>query len=141
MIYSKPCEYAFRALTWLAEHQFGRAQQIAKAEKLPAFFLAKILKTLAAKKILKSTRGRTGGFSLSRAPEKITLEEVVSAIDGLEHLKRCVVGWAKCSDQKPCSLHYRFKPIREDVKQYLQSTTVANLVQAEVTKRSNLDNK
>ncbi len=136
MLYSKPCEYAFRAMTWLATHEFGRAQQIAEEEKLPAFFLAKILKELAAKKILISTRGRKGGFSLSRSPDNITLEEVVGALDGLEDLKRCAIGWAKCSDNKPCSLHNRFKPIREKVHTYLKTTTISHLVLAEETRKA-----
>lgn len=135
MLYSKPCEYAFRAMTWLATHEFGRAQQIAKEERLPAFFLAKILKELAAKKILNSSRGRKGGFTLSRPAETITLEEIVKALDGLEDLKRCAIGWARCSDEKPCSLHNRFKPIREKVHHYLKSTTIAHLVRAEQTRK------
>lgn len=135
MLYSRPCEYAFRALTWLATNEFGRAQQIAREEKLPAFFLAKILKELAAKKILTSSRGRKGGFSLSRPADKITLEEIVAVLDGLDDLKRCAIGWAKCSDDKPCSLHNRFKPIRERVHCYLKETTIAHLVQAEETRK------
>ncbi len=135
MLYSKPCEYAFRAMTWLATHEFGRAQQIAKEERLPAFFLAKILKELAAKKVLNSSRGRKGGFSLSRPAEQITLEEIVSALDGLEDLRRCAIGWARCSDDKPCSLHNRFKPIRERVHDYLKTTTISHLVTAEAVRK------
>lgn len=141
MLYSRPVEYALRAMAWIAahpEHPYRRAKVIAKEENIPSFFLSKILKTLAAAKILISSRGRTGGFALARAPEKITLEEIVEALEGLEDLKRCSVGWAKCSDEKPCSLHSRFKPIRESVLEYLRTTTVASMIQAEETKKKAL---
>ena len=127
MLYSKPCEYAFCALTWLATNGGGQAKQIAKDEKLPSYFLSRILKDLAAKKILVSTRGRTGGFILARKPEKISLEQIVIALDGVDDLERCAVGWAECSDSNPCSLRNRFKPIRNKVRNYLKNTSIAHL--------------
>lgn len=132
-------EYALRAMRWLCSAPRGsllRVGSIAEKEKIPACFLAKILKKLAKAKILVSSRGRMGGYALGCSPKQITLEKIVEVLEGLDSLSRCVVGWAKCLDEQPCSLHRRFKPIRKKVCRYLKSTTVENLVLADKSKKS-----
>lgn len=55
---------------------------IAQALDVPVDSLLRVLQTLAKARILRSTRGRGGGFSLDRAPKDITLLCIVEAIDG-----------------------------------------------------------
>lgn len=57
-------------------------REIAKAQKIPARFLEQVLLTLRKNKILQSTRGRDGGYRLAREPRKITLLEVIEALEG-----------------------------------------------------------
>jgi Rrf2 family protein len=87
MLYSKPCEYAIRALAYLARFRNDGAAQgkeIATAEGLPAPVLGKVLQELVRKGLLESRRGPGGGFRLARRPQLITLRDLVAAIDGLD---------------------------------------------------------
>ncbi len=138
MIYSKPCEYAIRALAYLARSRSkraARAQQIAHAENLPAPVLGKVLQELARKGLLESRRGPGGGFRLARRPELITLRDVVAAIDGLDGFLECAVGLERCADDAPCPLHDSWKAARARMMEYLESITVAQMAEAVARKK------
>jgi Rrf2 family transcriptional regulator, iron-sulfur cluster assembly transcription factor len=133
MIYSKPCEYAIRALSYLAQFPNGRGAQgkeIAKAEGLPAPVLGKVLQELARKGLLDSRRGPGGGFKLARKPQLITLRDIVAAIDGLDQFLECAVGLDRCSDESPCPLHDTWKGLRMQMMTYLETTTLAEMAVA-----------
>ena len=130
MIYSKPCEYAIRALACLAASPRrspiqGRA--IARAEGLPAPTLRKVLHLLTRKRLLRARRGPSGGFCLARRPELVSLKDVVEAVDGLDHMRRCAVGLARCADDAPCPLHHTWKAMREQILRYLERTSLSEM--------------
>ncbi len=136
MIYSNACEYAIRALTHLAMHpQEKLCKEIAAGERVPRYFLGKILQSLVRAGLLQSTPGRKGGFTLARAPEHITLYDIKAAIDGTRDLCECAIGLEQCSDETPCPLHEIWKPIRLQLMNYLQRTTLAELAAAVQKKR------
>ena len=138
MLYSKPCEYAIRALAQIAQapkNEEVRAQEIARKEKLPRPVLAKVLQELVRKGLLKSRRGPGGGFRLARRADAITLRDAVGAIDGLDHFTECTVGLERCSDETPCPLHDSFKPIRAQVQAHLEEATIAKMASAIDRKR------
>ena len=138
MIYSKACEYAIRALTYLARTEDGQpaqAQEIARVEKLPLPVLGKILQELVRKGILGSRRGPGGGFRLARRANLITLRDVVAAMDGLDHFHTCAAGLPMCGDDAPCPLHDSWKIIRTQILKDLETTTVAQMAQAVARKK------
>ena len=140
MIYSKPCEYAIRALAYLARKSPQEALlglEIAKAEKIPAPVLGKILQDLVRKGLLDSRRGPGGGFRLARRAELITLRDVVAAVDGLDHFHQCAAGLELCGDDAPCPLHDNWKGIRKQILYDLEHTTVAQMAAA-VTRKKQL---
>ena len=131
MIFSNPTEYALRALTELASKNkegYVMLDEIIAGTGMPRDFLAKVFQRLVRGGILRSTKGRGGGFSLSRAPHQITLMHVVEVLDGPQVFDRCVVGMERCSDLTPCPQHDLYKPIRQRLKDYLNTTTLADLV-------------
>lgn len=143
MMYSRPCEYAIRALAYLAqrrEETAARGEEIAQAEKLPAPVLGKILQELVRKGLLVSRRGPGGGFRLARRAELITLRDVVGAIDGLDQFLECAVGLERCADDAPCPLHDTWKGLRTQMMSYLETTTLAEMAQA-VTRKKELVRK
>ena len=138
MIYSKACEYAIRALAYLARikhSQSARAQEIARAENIPLPVLGKILQELVRKGVLASRRGPGGGFRLARRADLITLRDVVAAMDGLDHFHNCAAGLEMCGDDAPCPLHDSWKVIRTQILKDLETTTVAQMAQAVVRKK------
>lgn len=135
MMYSTTCAYAIRAMSRLAlirPDGYARVQEICQGEgdQLPAHFLAKIFRDLARDGLLRSAKGRGGGFALARRPHEIRLSDIVDAVDGLQNYNQCVVGLAKCDSNQPCPQHEAFKPVRRQIMQYLESTTLDQMSDA-----------
>lgn len=142
MIYSRSTEYAIRALIHLAqvpEGQYAMVKQIAAEENIPAHFLAKILQQLVHKGLLRSSKGPTGGFCLRLPAHKIRLMQLVEALDGLTDYHKCVSGFSECTDAAPCAMHDSWKTLRSRIIDYLETTTIAELVSALEAKRSALE--
>jgi Rrf2 family iron-sulfur cluster assembly transcriptional regulator len=135
MIFSRPCEYAIRAMTHLADAPEGvaRAQEIAAAEDIPLPILSKVLQDLARDGLLKSRRGPGGGFRLARPPAHISLRDVVAAIDGTEDFYRCAAGLAGCTEEAPCPLHDMWTRFRENLMVSLETSTLDRM--AKVVKK------
>jgi Rrf2 family transcriptional regulator, iron-sulfur cluster assembly transcription factor len=139
MIHSSACEYAIRAMTYVAGFEPGTrllARDISSHEKIPGPFLGKIFQTLVRAGLLKSSKGPGGGFALAKDPEIISLYDIYRAIDGTTYLEACAVGLARCSDEVPCPLHERWKPIRERIRNYLEATSLADMASASRKKRA-----
>jgi Rrf2 family iron-sulfur cluster assembly transcriptional regulator len=132
MIFSTPCEYAIRGLSELASRaDFGESimlDDVVAGTELPRDFMAKLFQKLVRAGILRSTKGRGGGFALARRAEEITLMDLCEAIDGPQLFDGCVVGMERCTDEMPCPQHDLYKPIRLRLREYLTSTTLADLV-------------
>ncbi|HSV15920.1 MAG TPA: Rrf2 family transcriptional regulator [Tepidisphaeraceae bacterium] len=130
MIFTSTSEYAIRGMTELAVREpEGRMllDDLVAGTSLPRDFMAKIFQRLAKAGLLDSAKGRGGGFSLARPPHKITLEDIVEAIEGPEAYDHCIVGLERCNDQMRCPQHDLYKPIRQRWHDYLKTTTLADL--------------
>src|SRR5215203_4744160 len=130
MIFSNATEYAIRGLSELAGRGLSgplMLDQLVVGTDLPRDFLAKIFQKLVRAGILKSAKGRGGGFQLAKPQHEICLIDIVEAIEGPQLLDACVVGLERCNDQMPCSQHDLYKPIRQRLKDYLRTTTLADL--------------
>ena len=137
MLFSRPCEYAIHAMTFLARASGGvaGAGEIAEAEDIPLPILSKVLQDLVRKGLLDSRRGPGGGFRLARRPELITLRDVVAAIDNLDNFQRCVTGLPSCSDETPCPLHETWKPMRTALMRSFENTTLLDMARSVDRKR------
>ena len=137
MIFSRPCEYAIHAMTYLAATSgvSARAEEIAEAEEIPLPILSKVLQELARKGLLDSRRGPGGGFRLARQPELITLRDIVAAMGSLDEFLRCVTGLPNCSDETPCPLHETWKRTRASLMKSFETTTLLDMVRATARKR------
>ncbi len=83
---SRSTGYALLAVGYIARHQDAQgvvlSQDIAKQYKIPLEYLLKILQQLVKANVLRSKRGPRGGFSLAKNTKKITMLEVIEAVDG-----------------------------------------------------------
>ena len=119
---SNTCKYAIRAVIYLAlNEEDGKKigiKRISKDLKIPNPFLGKILQILAKNKILNSTKGPNGGFSLGKPAKDISLMDIVDIIDGDKNFNACVIGLQSCSiEEQNCPIHDKYAPIREQAKQ------------------------
>ncbi len=82
---SAKAEYAVRAMTQLAAEPAGvlvKTEDLAKAQGIPAQFLVDILSELRADHLVRSHRGRDGGYELGRPAAEISIADVLRCIDG-----------------------------------------------------------
>jgi len=107
------------------------AQEIARREKVPLRFLLKIMRSLVEAGIVKSVRGVTGGYALARPPGKITLLDVVEAVEGPVRLNRCLIDQEYCTKRwaNRCPVHQILEVIQNAVIQELARHNFAELAQ------------
>ena len=79
-------DYAARAVLGLAAHYatggIRRVDDLAKEQSIPGKYLVQILIELKAQQIVKSVRGKEGGYKLARSPAEITLGDILRAVHG-----------------------------------------------------------
>lgn len=131
-MFSKSCEYGLRAVIFIAQQSHlghkANLTAISEAADSPPAFTAKILQQLTKKEVIDSSKGPNGGFFIAPvALKNMTLEAVVSALDGDSIYTNCGLGLLQCNDKKPCPLHFKFVVIREELKAMLQNTTLLTL--------------
>lgn len=128
MLLSRSCEYGLRASLYLAsleEDGFVPIRTISEELDIEFHFLTKIFRQLTEAGFMHSQRGPKGGIALAESPERVTLLEIVLAIDGEELFQECVLGLPGCGEQKPCPMHARWAVERERVKEMFGHTTLA----------------
>jgi Rrf2 family protein len=132
---SRKARYALRALYALsAEETRGPVliADLAEREKIPHKFLETILLELKNAGVLKSKKGKGGGYSLARSPEQITMGQVIRIIDGpLAPIpcasERAFVRCEECVDETTCGTRQVMKKVRDAIAAILDSTTLADV--------------
>ncbi len=139
VFFSRQCEYALRAVLYLASRPDGKRvsiREIAGALSIPTQFLAKIFQDLTRKKLLESRKGPNGGFRLRMPADRITLFHIVNAIDGVDLMENCIMGFPKCSGKKPCALHHRWARLRDALYESLVERSVESFVREAAAKNA-----
>lgn len=132
-MFSRTCEYAIRALVYIAQHtKDGRRvgiKEVAKGIDSSEYFIAKILQALSKKGFVRSAKGPHGGFYFLKKDLNISLADVVREIDGDDVFEGCALGLDQCGEEHPCPLHKEFKIIRLNLKRLLLETKIGNLAE------------
>jgi Rrf2 family protein len=117
-------DYAIRCIYYLAgkDNRVIMADEISREMKMPRSFIAKILQKLSRAGVVASTVGVKGGFSLSRSPQRISLYDVIVAIEGPIALNRCTVDEASCSLSKTCKIHPIWMNVRRELERVLKES-------------------
>ncbi len=128
MLISQTTEYALRAIVDLAYHhgQSRTTQQIAEGTRVPAGYLAKVLKSLSRHGLIRSQRGLHGGFILERDPGEITVYDVVAAVDPPKRIRECPLG-LEAHKHQLCPLHQRLDDALAMVEKSFRDTTIAEV--------------
>jgi Rrf2 family protein len=134
---SQTAEYALRAVLYLAARQgdgLFRVSEIAADLGIPQNYLSKTLHLLARAGVLHSSRGKNGGFRLSKPASKLTLAEVVAPFNGPSGARICLLGRVACSDSDPCPAHGRWKSVSNEVSTFFRETKVSDLLESPVAR-------
>lgn len=133
-MFSKSCEYAIRASIYIARESLqGRKvslKEVVAATDSPEAFTAKVLQKLTKVNVLSSVKGPGGGFFVTDEDlSRVKLWNIVFAIDGKSLYHDCSMGLKKCNENKPCPLHFKFKEIRDVIKENLETTSLRTLAE------------
>ena len=123
---SPAAELAIRGIMVLAE-EFGKGpvtlDTICEKRKLPKQYLVKIFGLLNRVNLITTIRGKKGGYQLSRAPEKISLLEVIEAVEGKIAMNYCQQDPSKC-ERYACPVRPVWDEIQEFNEKKLASTSL-----------------
>lgn len=132
-LYSRGCEYALRALSFAAttngEGRF-KAREICERTGIPESYARKMFLALVHRGLLRAIRGPGGGYALTRPPGRITLLDIIQAIDGRDTFDHCVMGLETCESANPCPLHETWVRAKERLLAQLCQRTLEDLLTA-----------
>jgi Rrf2 family protein len=124
---SKRADYGLIAMKHLAihgEHAYS-APEIARTYNIPSELMAKVLQTLVRKGLLESHAGPNGGYALARDPDKITMIEVLEALEGPLQLTPCETD--DCEQLERCSIRDPLRGVKQRMVSVLVDTTLHQL--------------
>ncbi|MCP3161363.1 RrF2 family transcriptional regulator [Myxococcus qinghaiensis] len=133
---SRKIEYGLRAMTFLASQPLERMvpfREIARRMDVPEDFLAKILKVLVSRKLVRSTRGAHGGYALSRPAREVTFLDVIEAVEGPVHVNVCQdTQHDGCKATGSCTMYGVWKLGQQRMLDVYRSTTLDRLAMTEL---------
>jgi Rrf2 family protein len=126
-------DYAARAVLWLSKHYHEggtrTVEEMASAQGIPPKFLVQILIELKTAQIVKSQRGKEGGYFLARPPGKISFGDVLRCIHG-----EIFDSPGMTDPQSPAELRQAWQRLRDTVNNAADAITFQQLVEADIDK-------
>jgi Rrf2 family iron-sulfur cluster assembly transcriptional regulator len=130
LLINRDTDYAIRVIVYMfkMDEKTISARDISDRLDIPYPFIRKILQTLSKENILKTRRGRGGGFSLKKLPEDITTIQLVKIFQDDMDITHCIFKDNICPDIDSCILRKEVKSIEKFVKERLGNLTVEDLI-------------
>lgn len=128
---SKTCKSAIKAVVYLCSRygsdENASIKEVAEVINASEHTVGKLLQTLVKQDIIKSLKGPTGGFYISKTQRNQPIINIVEAIDGKEIFKECGLGLSQCSAKHPCPIHNGYKEVRESLEKLFREKNVLSL--------------
>ena len=134
---TQEADYALRVTSVLAvsDAPMG-APRVAEAVHIPPRFAMKIFRKLSQKGIVRSVRGVNGGYCLALPADKLTLRQVIEAIDGEIAIRHCLCDQHPCShnpDKSLCRFHNVFMYLNSVIAERFDRLTLADMTNGEIS--------
>ena len=129
---SKKADYALMAMKHLAlrgDRASSSAREIAEQYEIPIELMAKVLQRLVQRGLLASHQGTRGGYHLARQPGRISVADVIQAIDGPVTVTACSTEDESCDQFAKCNVRDPLWKVRERILAALGDCTIAELAQ------------
>ena len=101
---------------------------ISENQNIELTYLEQIFRKLRIAGIVKSIRGRNGGYLYDKDPTSITVKEIMYAVDEVLDARKCN-GTSSCNNGKKCSTHDLWHELNGIVENYLDQITIDSLVE------------
>lgn len=105
-------------------------REISRATAIPETFLSKVFQRLVTKGLIRSRRGFRGGFRLARPAGRITLREIVEALQGPIEFHRCLDHLRRRGQRGRCHVKRVFNEVQRKVAGVLEQTTLEDILEA-----------
>ncbi|MFH0731669.1 MAG: Rrf2 family transcriptional regulator [Candidatus Omnitrophota bacterium] len=127
---TRDTDYAVRALCCIAKQKekIVSVSELVKALKIPRPFLRKILQILSKKDLIRSYKGKGGGFALLVGPEKISLAGIVAIFQGPVMFNDHTFKKKKCPNVKCCNIKEKIDCIEKYVISELNAINIASFI-------------
>lgn len=128
---SKLTDYGVVIMAFMAHnplHLF-QASEIARSTSIAKPTVAQLLQKLTKNKLLISERGTHGGYHLATSPDKITIADLVQALEGPIAITECNLGHEYCHSATLCTVKAPWQRINTAIHSALQSITLSDLSQ------------
>lgn len=127
---TKQADYGIVLMTRMAavRDRLSTASELATEAQLPLPTVSKILKLLGRAELLESHRGVKGGYCLARDAERITVAEIITALDGPIGITECIDDTpGECSQEPFCDLRANWQRINHAIRHALENITLAEM--------------
>ncbi|GAA0713505.1 SUF system Fe-S cluster assembly regulator [Dokdonella soli] len=127
---SRLTDYATVVMTCLVTAGDGvlSAQSLAERARLEVPTVSKLLKQLAQAELVVSTRGINGGYRLARAPDLISIADIVTAMEGPIGMTECSAHAGLCDLESHCGVRVNWQRINQAIASALENVTLADMV-------------
>lgn len=128
---SRLADYAVVVVSTMSKHNgvLLSASNVAEQTHLPEPTVSKVLKILAKHDIVDSIRGANGGYKLSKPSTRITVADIITAIEGPVSLTACVEGAKEtCDFSAHCPVNGRWDDVNMAIRVALESITLADMI-------------
>jgi len=135
--FSRGFDYAVRSLVFLAARPEGASADlasIARTQKLPRSYLAKVMRNLVRGGIVTSNYGRSGGYMLKRSPGEINLLEIYEVMEGKMFFVECMKDEKGCDLYGGCSQYRELERVKRKVENTFRETTLTRMLRSESSK-------
>jgi cysteine desulfurase len=128
--FTRTTEYALRVMAYLARtpREAHSSFALYRELRIPKKYLQRLLTTLSKRGLIRSARGRTGGYVLATAPRDIALADIIEAVEGFDRQPQCLFGFSACKLDQPCAMHDRWARHQAAVVRTLSRATLADVV-------------
>jgi Rrf2 family protein len=129
MILNKTTEYALTVLGYMSisQEQIFPAEMLHEKLEIPRRYLRKLLTDLSKLGIIKSAKGRKGGFVFAKPLSEITLASIIETVEGSEVMGNCILGHQICKEEQPCVMHEIWMEAKTKMMDTLSNTTLQDL--------------
>lgn len=135
---NKTSQYALRVMGYMAldERLLYIAEELSGTLKIPTQYLRRLLTNLSKEGLLKSDKGKGGGFRLAKPIGSIYLSDILAVTEKKELLNSCIFGLENCIRENPCAMHGQWSEARGNILEILRTTSLADMIKNSGEKRS-----
>ena len=135
---TKLTDYATVVMTCLPEagEAVRSAQEVAERSRLELPTVSKLLKQLARAGLVDSCRGVHGGYRLARPAERISVADIVAAIEGPFGMTECSVHQGQCGYESHCGVRSNWRRISLAIETALKGVSLAEMTMPRVPRKT-----